>query len=113
VGPSRALAVLAALASPVFLAGSVAAWLGGVWPATSVTLAIAALLVVGGPVLGIIHVVSASAPEPAPAPPVPAAPAPPRPTPRRAPAPPLPVPERLAAARAFHDWRDRPLARRR
>jgi hypothetical protein len=111
VGPSRALAVLAALASPVFLAATVAAWLCGLWPATPLTLGIAALLVVGGPVLGIVHVVGTSRPAPAPPEPAPR----PRPAARRAPAaaPAFPVPERLAAARAFHDWRGRPFARRR
>jgi hypothetical protein len=114
VGPSRALAVLAALASPTFLAASVAAWLAGLWPANPLTLGIAALLVVGGPVLGIVHVLSASRPPAEPA--SPPAPAPrPHPTRRRTyvTQPAYPVPERLAAARAFHAWRGRPSARRR
>ena len=52
----RALSLLAALAAPVFLVAAVAGWLYGVWPATPVTLGIAAFVVCGGPILAIYHV---------------------------------------------------------
>jgi hypothetical protein len=48
--------MLAALASPLFLAAAVAAWAYGVWPATPVTFGIAALVVMSGPLLGIYQV---------------------------------------------------------
>src|SRR4051812_12862232 len=53
---ARALSLLAAFASPLFLAAAVAGWLYGLWPATPITLGIAALAVVTGPLLGIYHV---------------------------------------------------------
>jgi hypothetical protein len=104
---SRALSLLAALASPLFLAAAVAGWVYGVWPATPLTFAIAAAVVAGGPVLGIWHVATADkdyidadyveedptfvlTPEPA-----------------RELAPIVDTP-RAAAARAFNNWRDKP-----
>jgi len=104
---SRALSLLAAFASPLFLAAAVAGWLFGVWPATPLTFAVAAAVVAGGPVLGIWHVATTekdyidadyvedeptaifaatTAPEPAPIVDTP----------------------RAAAARAFNHWRERP-----
>ncbi len=53
---ARALSLLAAFASPFFLCAAVVGWLYGVWPATPVTLGIAAFAVVSGPLLGIYHV---------------------------------------------------------
>src|SRR3954454_4844627 len=53
---ARALSLLAAFASPLFLAAAVAGWLYGIWPATPMTLGIAAFAVVSGPLLGIYHV---------------------------------------------------------
>ena len=53
---SRALALLAAFASPVFMVAAVAGWLFEVWPANPLTLGVAAFVVVGGPLLGIVHV---------------------------------------------------------
>src|SRR6478752_4509370 len=53
---ARALSLLAAFASPLFLAAAVAGWLYGAWPATPVTLGIAAFAVISGPLLGIYHV---------------------------------------------------------
>lgn len=98
----RALSLLAAFASPLFLAAAVAGWLYGVWPATPTTFTIAAIVVTGGPVLAIWHVATAEkdyidadyveeptvalAPEPAP----------------------LPITPRAAAARAFTNWRNAP-----
>jgi hypothetical protein len=110
---SRALAYLAAFASPVFMAGAIAGWLTGVWPATPVTFAVSAAAVVGGPLLAILHVLTAhdddyEVEREAEAP-----------TRRLA----VPMPERrvrrvaldavtltprLAAARRFQGWRDRP-----
>jgi hypothetical protein len=57
---SRALSLLAAFASPVFIAAAIGGWLYGVWPANPFTFAIAAFLVIGGPILGIVHVATAS-----------------------------------------------------
>lgn len=109
---SRALSLLAALASPFFLAAAVAGWLYGVWPATPLTFTIAAIVVAGGPTLGIWHVAMTTekdyidadyveeeptaifvAAAPAAAPPEPA---------------PIVDTPRAAAARAFHGWRDKP-----
>jgi hypothetical protein len=56
---SRALSLLAAFSSPVFIAAAIGAWLYELWPANPVTLAIAAFVVIGGPVLGIVHVATA------------------------------------------------------
>jgi hypothetical protein len=56
---SRALSVLAAFASPVFMCAAIAGWLFDVWPANPVTLGISGLLVVGGPIIGIVHVATA------------------------------------------------------
>ena len=53
---ARALSLLAAFASPVFMAVAIAGWLSGHLPATPLTLGIAAFLVIGGPALGIVHV---------------------------------------------------------
>jgi hypothetical protein len=92
---SRALALLAAFASPVFMVAAVAGWLYELWPATPVTLAIAAFLVVGGPVLGLVHVATAREDYEDDEPTFVAAPA------LR---PPITVKE--ARARAFHNWRD-------
>ena len=95
VTPARPLSLFAAFASPVFLCAAVAGWLYGLWPATPLTLAIAAFAVVSGPLLGIYHVastkdddalaatVATTAPKPAPI---------------------INVAE--ARARAFHNWRD-------
>jgi hypothetical protein len=56
---TRALSLLAGFASPVFLCAAIAGWLFEVWPANPVTLGISGLLVLGGPVLGIVHVATA------------------------------------------------------
>jgi dipeptide/tripeptide permease len=57
---SRALSLLAAFSSPVFMAAAIGAWLYELWPANPVTLAISAFVVIGGPILGIVHVATAS-----------------------------------------------------
>lgn len=93
------------------MVAAVAGWLFGVWPANPTTLGISALAVIGGPLLGIVHVVTAHeaveptlalrpAVRPAPAP----APAP-RPVAHRDPARALPLTQQAAAARAFYKWR--------
>ena len=56
---SRALSLLAGLASPVFMCAAIAGWLFDLWPANPLTLGISGLLVVGGPVVGIVHVATA------------------------------------------------------
>lgn len=106
---ARALSLLAAFASPVFMAAAIAGWLSGQLPATPLTLGVAALLVLGGPVLGIVHVAT-SRDEDAledetvvieEAPPVPVAI-------HRLPAPPIELTPRAAAAQRFAAWRDGP-----
>ena len=94
---ARALALLAAFASPVFMVAAIVGWVYEIWPATPLTLAIAATAVVGGPVLGIVHVAGAEderaeedlAPR--------LVPRPERDT--------LLLTPRAARARAFHTWR--------
>lgn len=99
---SRALSLLAALASPVFMAAAIAGWLSGYLPATPVTLGVAAFLVVGGPVLGIVHVATTRQDdEPAEEPVVAAAPVP-------APVPAPVLTPRAEAAARFAAWRDSP-----
>ncbi len=95
---SRALALLAALASPVFMVAAIAGWLLELWPAYPVTLGIAAFVVVGGPLLGIVHVATAREEddETEPAPNFVARPA----------APPVLLTPQAARAKAFHNWRD-------
>jgi hypothetical protein len=79
----------------MFMIAAVAAWLFELWPANPMTLAISAVAVVGGPVLGMVHVHTAQEHGPvASAPPVAAVAAP------------MPLTQREAAARAFHNWRD-------
>jgi hypothetical protein len=93
---SRALALLAAFASPVFMVAAVAGWLYEAWPANPVTLAVAAFVVIGGPLLGIVHVATAREDdEPS------SAPAPTASAPR-----PLLLTPQAARAKAFHNWRD-------
>jgi hypothetical protein len=91
----RALALLASVASPIFLTAAVAGWLTGFWPANPFTLGVAAVAVVAGPLFGLLHVATADKgledepeitvttvlPDPL-------------------------VTPRAAAARAFHNWRD-------
>jgi hypothetical protein len=55
----RALSLLAAYASPVFMCAAIAGWLFEAWPANPLTLGVAAVLTMGGPVLGIVHVATA------------------------------------------------------
>jgi hypothetical protein len=101
---ARALALLAALSSPVFLAGAIAAWVLKLWPANPLTLGVAAVAILGGPLLGLAHLMKARAP----APPPPAAPKPARP-PKPAALPARPAgtmtPAR-ARSLAFLAWRD-------
>ena len=74
---------------------AVVAWLFELWPANPMTLAIAAAAVVGGPVLGMVHVRTADEPRPTvQTPPVVTMTAQ------------MPLTQRAAAARAFHNWRD-------
>jgi hypothetical protein len=96
---SRALALLAAFASPVFMVAAIAGWLYEMWPATPLTLGVAAIVVVGGPVLGIVHVATAveEFEEEDVAPRFVARPAAPKPV--------LLTPQ-AARAKAFHHWRD-------
>src|SRR5690348_926474 len=100
---ARALALLAALTSPVFMAGAVVAWVLKLWPATPVTFAAAVVAVLGGPLLGLAHARAAREPrhvEPRPAP------APQRVPPRPKPVAPM-TPDR-ARSLAFLAWRDHP-----
>jgi hypothetical protein len=103
---ARALALLAALTSPVFMAGAVVAWVLKLWPATPVTFAVAVAAVLGGPLLGLAHARGVReqppAPSPAPAhqPQPPARPEPPRPV--------VPITPERARSLAFLAWRDQP-----
>ena len=49
---ARALSLLAAFASPVFLCAAIAGWLYGLWPANPVTLGLALFCVSGGLAIG-------------------------------------------------------------
>ncbi len=106
---ARALSLLAAFASPVFMALAIAGWLSGQLPATPVTFGVAALLVIGGPVLGIVHVATTRGDEELEdettvvfeEPPVPVAV-------HRLPTPPIELTPRAAAAQRFAAWRDGP-----
>jgi hypothetical protein len=99
----RALSLLAAFASPLFLCAAIAGWLFEVWPANPLTLAVAAVLVMGGPILGIVHVATAGEDddEPAETAVAPAPPAAPRPAP-------VALTAKAEAARRFANWRDTP-----
>jgi hypothetical protein len=106
---ARALSLLAAFASPVFMAAAIAGWLSGFLPATPLTLGVAAFLVIGGPVLGIVHVASSRDDDEVfedetvviDEPPVPVAV-------HRLPTPPIELTPRAAAAQRFAAWRDGP-----
>jgi hypothetical protein len=110
---TRALSLLAALSSPVFAAAAVAGWLFEVWPATPLTLFIAAFVVLAGPALGIVHVITAKREEDEDeseaetqviAPPAPTY----RPTPIRVVREPAVLTPKSAAAARFAAWRDAP-----
>jgi hypothetical protein len=101
---SRALALLAAFASPLFMAAAIAGWLSETWPATPLTLSLASLAVIGGPLLGILHVATAreGGDES-----VLAVVTTPSGRKRKIPLDAVTVTPRLADARRFHNWRDR------
>ena len=101
---SRALALLAAFASPLFMAAAIAGWLSETWPATPLTLSLASLAVIGGPLLGILHVATAreGGDES-----VLAVVTTPSGRKRKIPLDAVTVTPRLADARRFHHWRDR------
>jgi hypothetical protein len=101
---SRALALLAAFASPLFMAAAIAGWLSGTWPATPLTLALAAFAVIGGPLLGFLHVATAHEDDGEPM----LALVPVEGRRRRIPLDAVSETPRLAEARRFHNWRDRP-----
>jgi hypothetical protein len=82
---------------------AIAGWLYGVWPANPLTLGVAALLVVGGPLLGIVHVATADEDDEEEAPTVVMPAVVPRPAPE-----PVVLTPKAAAARRFAAWRDRP-----
>ena len=99
-GDCRCPALLAAFASPVFLVAAVAGWLYEFWPATPVTLGLAAIAVIGGPVLAIVHVATADEEfedEEEVRPRFVARPAAPQP---------VFLTPKAARAKAFHNWRD-------
>jgi hypothetical protein len=56
---SRALAALAACLSPIFMIAAIIGWVAGLLPANPLTLGIAVAVVLGGPLLGIVHVATA------------------------------------------------------
>ena len=96
---SRALALLASFASPVFGVAAVVGWLYELWPANAVTFAVAAVAVIGGPVLGIVHVTTASEESEEPATEL-------RFVARAAAPQPVFLTPQAARAKAFHNWRD-------
>ena len=106
----RALSLLAAFASPVFMCAAIAGWLFEAWPANPLTLGVSALLVTGGPILGIVHVATTKDSDdaedeaeaaPAPAPRIAVA--------RRVPhSEPVVLTAKAEAARRFANWRDTP-----
>jgi hypothetical protein len=101
----RALSLLAAFASPLFLCAAIAGWLFEVWPANPLTLGVAAVLVMGGPILGIVHVATTATDDDADeeAETVVAT------TPPAAPQPaPVALTAKAEAARRFANWRDTP-----
>jgi hypothetical protein len=103
----RALSLLAAFASPIFMLAAVAGWLTGRLPANPITFGIAAFLIVAGPLAGLIHVAMTrdEDDEEEELEPTVVLPQVTRVIPQfRLPEP--PVPPELAAARAFHNWRD-------
>ena len=96
---SRALALLASFASPVFGVAAVVGWLYDLWPANAVTFAVAAVAVIGGPLLGIVHVTTASEEFEEPV-------TEPRFVARAAAPQPVFLTPQAARAKAFHNWRD-------
>ena len=102
---SRALALLAAFASPLFMAAAIAGWLSETWPATPLTLTIASLAVVGGPLLGILHLTTAREDDGEPMRAVVTTPSGRK---RKVALDAVTVTPRLADARRFHNWRDKP-----
>jgi hypothetical protein len=99
------------------MVAAIAGWLYEVWPPNPYTFGIAAIAVLGGPLLGIIHVATAQEPydleqpEPRFGTVVPRRlPAQPRPvvrTPAPAAEPALALTAKAEAAKQFHSWRDR------
>ena len=102
---SRALALLAAFASPLFMAAAIAGWLSETWPATPLTLTIASLAVVGGPLLGILHLTTAREDDGEPMRAVVTTPSGRK---RKVALDAVTVTPRLADERRFHNWRDKP-----
>jgi hypothetical protein len=102
---SRAFALLAAFTSPLVMAAAIAGWLSETWPATPLTLAIASLAVLGGPLLGIAHVATAREDGDES---VLAVVTTPSGRKRKIALDAITVTPRLADARRFHNWRDRP-----
>lgn len=119
VGAAWALSVLSALSSLAFAIAAVAGWTMHLWPATPVTLGIAAGIVIAGPLAAalLLHAIRVESPAAAPSAPAPV------PVPVRnlaAPAAPHPAaaqPRRMTPEQAFGhalmEWRDRPLERER
>ncbi len=101
---SRALALLAAFASPLFMAAAIAGWLSETWPATPLTLTIASFAVIGGPLLGILHVTTAREGGDDSVLAVVTSPSGRK---RKVPLDAVTVTPRLADARRFHNWRDK------
>jgi len=85
------------------MAAAIAGWLSETWPAPPLTLSIASLAVIGGPLLGILHV--ATAREDGDDPVLAVVPSGRK---RKIPLDAVSVTPRLADARRFHNWRDKP-----
>jgi hypothetical protein len=116
-GAAWALTLLVTLSSLAFAAGAVIGWTLDLWPATPVTLGVAAVAVLGGPALATALTLAIRAHAPARP-----APAPRRPAPVPVAPPPAPAPgpvvshalsPKAARARELLDWRDAPRRRTR
>jgi hypothetical protein len=101
-GTAWALSFLTTLASVVFAMAAIAGWVLNLWPASPLTLLVAAVVVLGGPMLAVLARGATREVAPAPAPrPLPLAP-------RAIPAALPPLTPEQAYGRALLDWRDRP-----
>jgi hypothetical protein len=89
------------------MAAAIGGWLSDTWPATPLTLFVASVAVIGGPVLGLFHVATAREHDAREQPTLAPASAPVERPRRRVALDAVSLTPRLAEARRFHNWRDR------
>jgi hypothetical protein len=115
-GTAWALTFLTTLSSVAFAMGAIAGWVLGLWPATPLTLLVASVVVLAGPLVAFVLARRISAHVPAPAPARVRVQAP-RPAPQAElalaaaapqPRPALPLTPEQAWGRELLAWRDRP-----